>query len=162
MRDRQWFDARLDGLALGSCRPACIPAGLAIPGEAQGGAAQGWLDLSPEPAAPRRGTVMANEGSRDAVGFREFFRAATGNSPFPYQERIALAEKLPPLVRAPTGAGKTAATVLAWLWRRRFAAPEVRAATPRRLAYCLPMRVLVVRTPPWIRLKPSLAREVRG
>jgi hypothetical protein len=41
------------------------------------------------------------------------------------------------------GLGKTAAAILAWLWRRRFATEQVRAQTPRRLVYCLPMRVLV-------------------
>jgi CRISPR-associated endonuclease/helicase Cas3 len=46
----------------------------------------------------------------------------------------------------PTGAGKTAAVVLAWLWRRRFAEEAIRRATPRRLVYCLPMRVLVEQT----------------
>jgi CRISPR-associated endonuclease/helicase Cas3 len=33
--------------------------------------------------------------------------------------------------------------VMGWLWRRRFADDGVRRATPRRLIYCLPMRVLV-------------------
>jgi CRISPR-associated endonuclease/helicase Cas3 len=79
--------------------------------------------------------------------FAEFFRRATsGNDPFPYQVRLATAERLPALLQAPTGAGKTAAVVLAWLWRRRYADPCVRAATPRRLVYCLPMRVLVEQT----------------
>lgn len=94
--------------------------------------------------------------------FREFFIKATGHEAFPYQQRLAEAEDLPTLVRAPTGAGKTAAVALAWLWRRRFAAPEVRAATPRRLAYCLPMRELVEQTRPRIGVKPSLRKEVRG
>lgn len=50
-------------------------------------------------------------------------------------------------MRVPTGAGKTAAAVLAWLYRRRFHPDEqVREATPRRLVYCLPMRVLVEQT----------------
>ena len=36
--------------------------------------------------------------------------------------------------------------VLGWLWRRRFAEDGVRRTTPRRLVYCLPMRVLVEQT----------------
>src|SRR5690606_5401544 len=49
--------------------------------------------------------------------------------------------------KAPTGSGKTAAAILAWLWRRFFHPEEsVRSATPRRLVYCLPMRVLVEQT----------------
>ncbi|MFV2073041.1 MAG: hypothetical protein ACC742_10375, partial [Thermoanaerobaculales bacterium] len=46
----------------------------------------------------------------------------------------------------PTGLGKTAAAVLSWVWRRRWAPEDVRCATPRRLVYCLPMRVLVEQT----------------
>jgi len=36
--------------------------------------------------------------------------------------------------------------VIAWLWRRLFATEEIRRNTPRRLVYCLPMRVLVEQT----------------
>jgi len=51
------------------------------------------------------------------------------------------------LVDVPTGLGKTAMAVLGWLWRRRCHPDEaVRKATPRRLVYCLPMRVLVEQT----------------
>jgi len=78
--------------------------------------------------------------------FESFFKRATEHEPFPYQIRLATSEALPQLIDIPTGAGKTAAVVLAWLWRRRFAAEEVRKATPRRLVYCLPMRVLVEQT----------------
>jgi len=77
--------------------------------------------------------------------FREFFTEATGlPGPYPYQQRLALEEDLPALLDIPTGLGKTAAAILAWVWRRRFDPREaVRATTPRRLVYCLPMRVLV-------------------
>jgi len=81
-----------------------------------------------------------------AETYESFFRRATGHDPFPYQTRLALSPELPQLIDIPTGAGKTAAVVMAWLWRRRFAADEVRKATPRRLVYCLPMRVLVEQT----------------
>src|SRR4051812_41607443 len=75
--------------------------------------------------------------------FDEVFQEATKTPPYPYQRRLATAPRLAELIRAPTGAGKTAAVVLGWLWRRHFAEPEVRRTTPRRLVYCLPMRVLV-------------------
>lgn len=78
--------------------------------------------------------------------FDEMFRAATGSAPYPYQTAFATAEHLPDLLRAPTGSGKTATAVLGWLWRRRFASPEMRARTPRRLVFCLPMRSLVSQT----------------
>src|SRR5580692_6852682 len=72
--------------------------------------------------------------------FKKFFQTATGGrEPYPYQERFAEAEPMPHLLRAPTGAGKTATAVLGWLWRLASNKPN----TPRRLVYCLPMRVLV-------------------
>lgn len=82
----------------------------------------------------------------DREKFFELFKRATGNEPFPYQWRLASADPLPVLLDVPTGAGKTAAAVLGWVWRRRLAGKEVRARTSRRLVYCLPMRVLVEQT----------------
>jgi len=70
--------------------------------------------------------------------YADFFHTATQQQPYPYQRRFAEAGELPHLVRAPTGAGKTAAAILGWLWRLESGKP-----TPRRLVYCLPMRVLV-------------------
>ncbi len=81
------------------------------------------------------------------VSFDDLFRRATSYDPFPYQRALAESESLPLLVRAPTGAGKTAALVLGWLYRRRFHPdPGVREVTPRRLIYCLPLRTLVEQT----------------
>jgi CRISPR-associated endonuclease/helicase Cas3 len=53
----------------------------------------------------------------------------------------------PRLIEIPTGLGKTAAVVLAWLWNR-VAEPDTdaRKAWPRRLVYCMPMRTLVEQT----------------
>lgn len=82
-----------------------------------------------------------------ASSFEEWFRQALGTTPYPYQTRLATGDALPEVLTVPTGAGKTAAALLAWLWRRRFHRdPEIRDATPRRLVYCLPMRVLVEQT----------------
>lgn len=80
--------------------------------------------------------------------FRKFFCDATGilDGPFPFQERFATGKDIPGLVDIPTGLGKTAMAILGWLWRRRFASEAIRAATPRRLVYCLPMRTLVEQT----------------
>ncbi len=80
------------------------------------------------------------------MSFECFFEKATGNLPYDYQARLAEAAPWPALLEAPTGAGKTEAIVLAWLWRRRYAGDEIRKQTPRRLVYCLPMRVLVEQT----------------
>ncbi len=94
--------------------------------------------------------------------FPAFFRAATGNAPYDYQSRLACVgplegespgEPLPchsQLIAIPTGLGKTAAVVLAWLWNHLRSAQLGPAAAqptwPRRLVYCLPMRTLVEQT----------------
>ncbi|MBE3552788.1 MAG: CRISPR-associated helicase Cas3' [Kyrpidia tusciae] len=79
----------------------------------------------------------------DAEAFSELFGQTVGCRPFPYQVRLALDAHIPGLIRVPTGLGKTAAVVLSWLWKRRYAAPEIRRSCPRRLVYCLPLRTLV-------------------
>jgi CRISPR-associated endonuclease/helicase Cas3 len=77
-----------------------------------------------------------------SLRFAELFRAATGHpDPFPYQQRLS-ENPWPDLLRVPTGLGKTAAVGLNWIHRRLRGDPE----TPRRLVYCLPMRVLVEQT----------------
>ncbi len=78
--------------------------------------------------------------------FVRWFKQATDHEPYPFQIRFACEPELPELVDVPTGMGKTVMAVLGWLWRRRFAEEKVRKATPRRLVYCLPMRVLVEQT----------------
>lgn len=55
--------------------------------------------------------------------FHSFFEAATGKQPYPYQAKLAHGpEPGHPLesclIHVPTGCGKTAAAILAWLWRR--------------------------------------------
>lgn len=78
--------------------------------------------------------------------FEDFFFQATETEPFPYQVRMATESQPPQLLQAPTGAGKTAASILSWVWRRRYAEKDMRRDTPRRLVYCLPTRVLVEQT----------------
>lgn len=75
--------------------------------------------------------------------YKTFFQTALGtqDEPYAYQSRLAT-EPWPELLDIPTGLGKTAAVVLAWLYKRR----NGEAGTPRRLVYCLPMRVLVEQT----------------
>lgn len=91
--------------------------------------------------------------------FQQFFSfAAGGKDPYPFQGRFAEADHLPHLVRAPTGAGKTATAILGWLWRWKSKKPD----TPGRLVYCLPMRVLVEQSEQeakaWIRTLVSTYR----
>lgn len=82
------------------------------------------------------------------MNYADMFKQATGviDGPFHYQEEMASGQDFPSLLEVPTGMGKTAAAILGWVWRRKFAGEEIRAATPRRLVYCLPMRVLVEQT----------------
>lgn len=61
----------------------------------------------------------------------------------PHSWQVALAEEAVfgnRLVRVPTGFGKTHGVLGAWLWNR---VQHGRADWPRRLVWCLPMRVLV-------------------
>jgi CRISPR-associated endonuclease/helicase Cas3 len=78
-------------------------------------------------------------------------------SPFDYQRKLAnggfgprAEQPWPELLEVPTGMGKTAAVVLAWLWKRGWRQDRQKEVadhqTPRRLVYCLPMRVLVEQT----------------
>ncbi len=86
------------------------------------------------------------------MDYDEFFRQATGlqTAPYPYQRRLAV-EPWPDLLDIPTGLGKTAAVTLAWAWKRGLRnggnrESEPAPDTPRRLVWCLPMRVLVEQT----------------
>jgi len=94
--------------------------------------------------------------------FEEFFKAATGPTPYEHQRRLAGGDAgracESQLINVPTGLGKTAAVVLAWLWNRflnsqPLTAPKrsdggstINQIWPRRLVYCLPMRTLVEQT----------------
>ncbi len=94
------------------------------------------------------------------MNFISFFKTATGKHYLPYEYQIRLAcgdnacsdqpaslEKgrncSSALISIPTGLGKTAAVVMAWLWNRVVLN---RNDWPRRLVYCLPMRTLVEQT----------------
>ena len=94
-----------------------------------------------------------------ADGFAEFMRTATGHTPYGYQAALA-ADGLPEYLEAPSGAGKTAAAVLPWLYRRQVAATGV---TPRRLVHVLPAHSLAhgtaARIGEWLR-RLGLADEV--
>jgi len=84
------------------------------------------------------------------MNFKPLFASALGNSqPYPYQTRLA-SEPWPDALNVPTGLGKTAAINVSWLykrgWRQGNRVGEVDAGTPRRLIWCLPMRVLVEQT----------------
>jgi CRISPR-associated endonuclease/helicase Cas3 len=103
-------------------------------------------------STPREG------GASSWLSFQTFFHETTGKSPYGYQCRLACGPQAHPdkpdtllasndcssrLINIPTGLGKTAAVVLAWLWNR---AHLQNPQWPRRLVYCLPMRTLVEQT----------------
>ena len=72
--------------------------------------------------------------------------ATGGNAPYGYQWRMA-EQGLPDLLHVPTGAGKTLAAALPWLYRRTVHSDDaVRTATPRWLVIVLPQRTLVEQT----------------
>ncbi|MFI5399305.1 MAG: DEAD/DEAH box helicase [Candidatus Binatia bacterium] len=99
---------------------------------------------------------MREVRSTTSDGFCSFFEKATTSRPYDYQRRLAgdpavadavLDGPKSLAINVPTGAGKTAAAVLAWLWNRcGHPDGEHRKRWPRRLVYCLPMRVLVEQT----------------
>ena len=70
-----------------------------------------------------------------------FYKLTLGCDPYPYQKRLA-EDTWPDLLDIPTGLGKTAAIFMAWAYKRA----TKDNSTPRRLVWCLPMRVLVEQT----------------
>lgn len=90
------------------------------------------------------------------MNFIDFFQSATGHPPYGFQCRLAGGDEADPsgyfthgspctskLIDIPTGLGKTAGVVLAWLWNRLERGDP---NWPRRLVYCLPIRTLVEQT----------------
>lgn len=79
------------------------------------------------------------------MNYDEFFTALTSiEQPHGWQQDLAWAEDCRNrLIRIPTGFGKTLGVVGAWLYHRLQRNDE---RWPRRLVWCLPMRVLVEQT----------------
>lgn len=77
--------------------------------------------------------------------YDEWFADLTGHhDPHPWQSRLAAGEACEDrLIRIPTGLGKTEGAIAAWAWHRLVRKDD---AWPRRLVWCLPMRVLVEQT----------------
>ena len=76
------------------------------------------------------------------MDFNKFFKECCGHAPHPYQNTLAT-DDWPETLIIPTGFGKTAAVLAAWIWKIGQCKDP---ATPRRLVYCLPMRSLVEQT----------------
>jgi CRISPR-associated endonuclease/helicase Cas3 len=79
------------------------------------------------------------------MDFSEWFSKVTGHeTPRDWQSQLAAATVLRDrLVNIPTGFGKTEGVLAAWSFHRIFKQND---EWPRRLVWCLPMRVLVEQT----------------
>lgn len=76
--------------------------------------------------------------------FSRYFAQAASVAPHGWQAELAAQGQCEDrLLRVPTGFGKTLGVLLAWLYRR---VDQKDDAWPRRLVWCLPMRVLVEQT----------------
>lgn len=77
--------------------------------------------------------------------FEKFFeRLSGGLGPHPWQSELTADTSCRNrLIRVPTGLGKTLGVIGAWVWHRLG---QGQAEWPRRLVWCLPMRVLVEQT----------------
>jgi CRISPR-associated endonuclease/helicase Cas3 len=76
------------------------------------------------------------------MSYEDFFFRAVGVRPFKYQIDLGEAPLCDRIIRVPTGGGKTAAVVLAWIWKIVTDADDA----PKRLIVFLPMRSLVQQT----------------
>lgn len=75
---------------------------------------------------------------------RSFATLSNGNEPYGWQRELSnTADCGNRLIRIPTGFGKTLGVLAAWVWHR---VQWHRDDWPRRLVWCLPMRVLVEQT----------------
>ena len=80
------------------------------------------------------------------MNYQEFFKnlASSDRQPYGWQKDLADQETCTNrLIRIPTGFGKTLGVLAAWLWHRMQRQDD---SWPRRLIWCLPMRVLVEQT----------------
>ncbi|MBK6846779.1 MAG: DEAD/DEAH box helicase [Proteobacteria bacterium] len=80
------------------------------------------------------------------IDFDTWFQRVVGPTATPHPWQSALAARTDPasrMIRIPTGMGKTLGVLAAWSWHRLGRADD---AWPRRLVWCLPMRVLVEQT----------------
>ncbi|MBX6364126.1 MAG: DEAD/DEAH box helicase [Gemmatimonadetes bacterium] len=79
------------------------------------------------------------------MDYAQWFATVTGyDGPHDWQRRLAAESECEDrLLRIPTGMGKTEGVLAAWAWHRLVRQDP---AWPRRLVWCLPMRVLVEQT----------------
>ena len=101
----------------------------------------GW---SAWPSLRLLGNALLKQVEHVTDGYSTWFERTAGFAPHPWQAELGAQSKLEDrLLRIPTGFGKTAGVVLAWLFN---AVERNDPAWPRRLVFTLPMRVLVEQT----------------
>jgi CRISPR-associated endonuclease/helicase Cas3 len=79
---------------------------------------------------------------KSSLDFDYWFKRVLGYTAYPYQSQLASANRLPDVIQAPTGAGKTATAIMPWMWRKLEATPEINQSTPTRLVIVEPQRTL--------------------
>ncbi|RMG36961.1 MAG: DEAD/DEAH box helicase, partial [Planctomycetota bacterium] len=89
-------------------------------------------------------TTKIGESMSRPEHYSKFFANLLSWQPHAWQEHLAAADDCDNrLIRIPPGMGKTEGVLAAWLFH---AVARRRSAWPRRLVWCLPMRVLVEQT----------------
>ncbi len=110
----------------------------------------------------KSGRVSEEERTLNSRTYEEFFRRFTGHLPFKYQTAVCqeIAERRNIILRAPTGAGKTLAVLIPFL----YAIHSNWEGCPSRLIYALPLRTLaqgVYRETREVTAKMGLPQEAR-
>ncbi len=78
------------------------------------------------------------------LSFEALFQEATANQPYAWQKDLSVPSGCGNrLISIPTGFGKTLGVLVVWLWHRVV---QQNCDWPRRLVWCLPMRVLAEQT----------------
>ena len=96
------------------------------------------------------------------LSYADFFQKVTGNPPRHWQSDLAADPRcVDRMIYAGTGLGKTLAVLLAWAYHRQVIA-DPQTPWPRRLVWCLPMRVLVEQTAAEAQKVLAIAAEVTG
>jgi CRISPR-associated endonuclease/helicase Cas3 len=88
--------------------------------------------------------MTQDEAWADRIEFAKAFTQLTGNEPHTWQSDLGSQNQCrSQIIRIPTGLGKTHGCAAAWIFHRILRKDD---SWPRRLIWCLPMRVLVEQT----------------
>lgn len=76
--------------------------------------------------------------------FENWFKSLSDHAPHAWQQQLSARESCNSrVIRIPTGMGKTLGVLAAWVWNRLIRKDD---NWPKRLVWCLPMRVLAEQT----------------